>query len=75
MIFHYIGFFNSYFNFGRKKSNVQCFVYVCVVSEMGVKAKKAMKKKLKKGSSQLSAANGKDEYADFLVYSLSVENS
>ncbi|PSR92964.1 RNA recognition motif domain protein [Actinidia chinensis var. chinensis] len=36
------------------------------ISEMGVKAKKAMKKKLKKGSSQLSAANCKDEYADFL---------
>ncbi|PSS33734.1 MKI67 FHA domain-interacting nucleolar phosphoprotein [Actinidia chinensis var. chinensis] len=33
---------------------------------MGVKAKKAMKKKLKNGSSQLSAASGKDESADFL---------
>ncbi|KAL6989765.1 hypothetical protein U1Q18_015516 [Sarracenia purpurea var. burkii] len=33
---------------------------------MGVMAKKAMKKKLKKGSSELSAASGKNESADFL---------
>ena len=73
LIFLYIGFLKCYFNFGEKKSNVHLFAYVCV-SEMGIKAKKAMKKKLKKGSSQLSAASGKDESADFLVCSLSIDN-
>lgn len=37
---------------------------------MGVKGKKAMVKRLKKGSSQLSAAkSAKNESADFLVHS------
>lgn len=38
--------------------------------KMGVKGKKAMEKRIKKGSSQLSAEKrGKNESADFLVHS------
>lgn len=38
------------------------------VSEMGIKAKKALKKKLKKVSSQPSVSARKSEAPDFLVY-------
>lgn len=37
------------------------------VSVMGIKAKKALKKNLKKATAKLSVANNKTEDADFLV--------
>jgi hypothetical protein len=42
-------------------------LFSCFASEMGAKAKKAMKKNLKKASSQLVASARKTEAADFLV--------
>jgi len=50
----------------EKKLNLHCLVCIFVGSRMGVKGKKAMAKRLKKGSSQLSAASVKNESADFL---------
>jgi hypothetical protein len=43
-------------------------LFSCFVSEMGAKAKKAMKKNLKKASSQLVASARKTGAADFLVW-------
>jgi hypothetical protein len=42
---------------------------------MGVKAKKAMKKNLKKASSQLPVSSRKDEALDFLVMPSSFPSS
>lgn len=50
----------------EKKLNLHCLVCIFVGRRMGVKGKEAMAKRLKKGSSQLSAASVKNESADFL---------
>lgn len=52
----------------KKKKKVEYNVLVSgFISEMGIKAKKVMKKKLKKASSHFSVSARKNEAPDFLV--------